>query len=94
MDFLRKVVIYNMAKEITVKDVENVINSYTSIEEPIIVKRDNKEDLIIISMEEFRKMAFLHELDNKLLVGEEDIKNGRVYSAREVFEELGEEYGF
>ena len=51
-----------MAKEIAVKDIENVINSYTSIEEPIIVKRDNKEDLIIISMEEFRKMAFLNEL--------------------------------
>ena len=83
-----------MAKEIAVKDIENVINSYTSIEEPIIVKRDNKEDLIIISMEEFRKMAFLNELDKKLLEGEDDIKNGRIYSARKVFEELGEEYGF
>ena len=56
--FLRKGVNYNMAKEITVKDIENVINSYTSIEEPIIVKRDNKEDLIIISMEEFKKWLF------------------------------------
>ncbi len=83
-----------MAKEITAKEVEDVINSYTSIEEPIVVKRKNKDDLIIISMEEFKKMAFLHDLDQKLLEGEEDIKNGKVYSAKEVFEELGEEYGF
>ena len=83
-----------MAKEITAKEVEDVINSYTSIEEPIVVKRKNKDDLIIISMEEFKKMAFLHDLDQKLSEGEEDIKNGKVYSAKEVFEELGEEYGF
>ena len=39
-------------------------------------------------------MAFLNELDKKLSEGEEDIKNGRIYNAREVFEELGEKYGF
>ena len=83
-----------MSKEITVREVEDVINSYTNIEEPIVIKRENKEDLIIISMEEFKKRTFLNELDNKLAEGEEDIKNGKVYSAREVFQELGEKYGF
>lgn len=34
----------------------------------------------------------MDELDKKLLEGEDDIKNGRIYSAREVFEELEEEY--
>lgn len=83
-----------MSKEITVREVEDVINSYTNIEEPIVIKRENKEDLIIISMEEFKKRTFLNELDNKLAEGEEDIKNGKVYSAREVFQELGEKHGF
>ena len=41
-----------------------------------------------------KKMIFLNELDKKLLEEEEDIKNGKVYSAKEVFEELGEEYDF
>lgn len=33
------------------------------------------------------------ELRKKLKEGEEDIKNGKVYKARDVFKELGEEYG-
>lgn len=83
-----------MSREITVREVEDVINNYTNIEEPIVIKRENKEDLIIISMEEFKKRTFLNELDSKLAEGEEDIKNGKVYSARKVFQELGEKYGF
>ena len=83
-----------MSREITVREVEDVINNYTNIEEPIVIKRENKEDLIIISMEEFKKRTFLNELDRKLAEGEEDIKNGKVYNAREVFQELGEKYGF
>ena len=83
-----------MQKEITVKEIEDVINSYTNIEEPIVVKRENKEDLVIISMEEFKKIKFLNSLDRKLAEGEEDIENGNVYNARDVFKELGEKYGF
>ena len=83
-----------MQREITVKEIEDVINSYTNIEEPIVVKRENKEDLVIISMEEFKKIKFLNSLDRKLAEGEEDIENGNVYNARDVFKELGEKYGF
>ena len=83
-----------MQKEITVDEIEDTINNYTNIEEPIIVKRKNKNDLIIISMEEYKKKLFLLDLEKKLLEGEEDIKNNRVYDAKDVFEELREEYGF
>lgn len=83
-----------MQREITVDEIEDTINNYTNIEEPIIVKRKNKNDLIIISMEEYKKKLFLLDLEKKLLEGEEDIKNNRVYAAKDVFEELREEYGF
>ena len=83
-----------MQREITVQEIEETINSYTNIEEPIIVKRKDKEDLIIISMEEYKKKLYLADLDKKLLEGEEDIINGDVYDARDVLLELREKYGY
>jgi len=52
-----------MQREITVNEIESTINKYTDIDEPIIVKRENKSDLVIISMEEYKKKIFLAELD-------------------------------
>ena len=83
-----------MQKEIKVSEVEETLNNYTNIEEPIIVKRENKEDLIIISIEEYKKKIFLSELEKKILEGEEDIKNNKIYSAKDVLRELDEKYGY
>ncbi len=83
-----------MQKEITVKEIVDTLEQYTNIEEPIIVKRDNKDDVVILSMEEYRKKIFLAELDKKLDEAEDDIKNNRVHKARDVFKELREQYGY
>ncbi len=83
-----------MQKEITVKEIVDTLEQYTNIEEPIIVKRDNKDDVVILSMEEYRKRIFLAELDKKLDEAEDDIKNNRVHKARDVFKELREQYGY
>ena len=83
-----------MQKEITVKEIVDTLKQYTNIEEPIIVKRDNKDDVVILSMEEYRKKIFLAELDKKLDEAEDDIKNNRVHKARDVFKELREQYGY
>lgn len=83
-----------MQKEITVQEIESTVNEYTDIAEPIIVKRKNKSDLIIISIDEYKKKVFLAELDRKIQEGEEDIKNGRVHEADEVFSELRQKYGY
>ena len=83
-----------MQKIITVEEMEKIANEYTNIEEPIIVKRANKNDLVILSMEEYKKKLFLNELDKKIQEGEEDIKNGKTHKLRDVFKELRSEYGF
>lgn len=83
-----------MQREITVNEVESTIKKYTNIVEPLLIKRDNEEDLIIISAEEYKKKIFLAELDKKLEEGEEDIRNNKVHNARKVFKELREEYGY
>lgn len=83
-----------MQKEITVKEIVDTLEQYTNIEEPIIVKRDNKDDVVILSIEEYRKKIFLAELDKKLDEAEDDIKNNRVHKARDVFKELREQYRY
>ena len=83
-----------MGKEITVEEVVETINQYTNIDEPIIIKRENKEDLVIISMEEYKKKVFLAELSKKVAEAEEDIEYGKVHDAKKVLEELRSKYGY
>ena len=43
-----------MQREITVREFENAVSNVDDIE-PMIVKRDNKKDLIVISLEQYEK---------------------------------------
>lgn len=79
-----------MQREITVREFENTVSAVDDIEEPIIVKRDNKKDLVVISLEKYQKEVFL----NKLEKSKKEYEKGRVYSARTVFKELREKYGY
>jgi len=83
-----------MQKEITIQEVENTLNEYEDFENPVIVKRGNKKDVIIISIDEYQKNLFLSELSKKVAKGEDDLKNNRVRDAREVFGRLREKYGY
>ena len=56
----------------------------------MIVKRDNKKDLIVISLEQYEKEIFL----NKLEKSKKQYKEGKVHSARTVFNGLREKYGY
>ena len=79
-----------LKKEITVREFENIVSNIDDIEEPIIVKRENKKDLIVISLEEYQKAVFL----NKLEKSKKQYKEGKVHSARTVFKGLREKYGY
>ena len=39
--------------QITTQEVEKTLNKYEDIDEPIVVKRDNKTDVVILSMKEY-----------------------------------------
>lgn len=78
-----------MQREITVKEFENAVSKVDDIE-PMIIKRDNKKDLIVISLEQYEKEIFL----NKLEKSKKQYKEDRVHSARTVFNGLREKYGY
>lgn len=78
-----------MQREISVKEFENVVNESNDIE-PIIIKRENKKDLLVISLEQYQRDVFY----NKLEKSKKQYKEGKVHSARTVFKELREKYGY
>ena len=67
----------------------------TAIDEngEIVVSKNNKNNIVILSMEEFRKKMLKKDIEEHLLEAEDDIKNGRLKDAREVFKEWKEKYG-
>lgn len=81
-----------MQREITVKEVEMTLNEYEDIEEPIIVKRENKKNLFIVNENYLYRLKDL-EIIRGLLEAEEDKNNGRVENARKVLKELRAIYG-
>ena len=83
-----------MHREITIKELEKTVNDIDEIEEPIIIKRDNKQDLVVISLEQYKKEIFLVELSNKLEESEKQYEAGKVHNAKSVFKELRKKYGY
>ena len=77
-------------KEIAIRDFETTMNDIDDVKEPIVVKRDNKKDLVVISLEEYQKIIF----QNKLEKSKKQYKEGKVHSARTVFKGLREKYGY
>jgi PHD/YefM family antitoxin component YafN of YafNO toxin-antitoxin module len=78
-----------MQREINVKEFEDAVNAVDDIE-PMIVKRKNKKDLLVISLEQYQKDMFI----NKLEKSKKEYKEGKVHSARVVFKGLKEKYGY
>ncbi len=80
--------------QITTQEVEKTLNKYEEIDEPIFVKRDNKTDVVILSMKEYKEKLQELEIIKHLQKSEEDIKDGRTTPASEFFKELRAEYGY
>jgi len=83
-----------MSKEIKLKDVEYTLSQYEEIDEPIIVKREEKSDVVILSLKDYKEKLLEFDVIRHLKKAEEDIENGRVISADEVFRNLRAKYEY
>ena len=59
----------------------------------VVVTKNNKNNVILMSMEEYKKSLMKDKIKNNLIKAEEDIKLGRVRDAEEVFKEWNAKYG-
>ena len=76
-------------REVTVQEFEDIVNTNDDIE-PMIVKRKDKKDLLVISLEEYLKDKLLQDLEES----ERQYKEGKVHKAEDVFKELRKKYGY
>ena len=58
----------------------------------MVITIDNN-NIVIMNMEEYRKKLMKEDIENHLLKAEDDIRNGRVRNARDVFKEWKAQYG-
>lgn len=59
----------------------------------VVVTKNDKNNVILMSMEEYKKSLIKDKIKNNLIKAEEDIKLGRVSDAEEVFKEWNAKYG-
>ena len=59
----------------------------------VVVTKNNKNNVILMSMEEYKKSLIKDKIKNNLIKAEDDIKLGRVRDADEGFKEWNAKYG-
>lgn len=74
-----------------ITNIQDLITAVNENGEMVITL--NNDNIVIMKMEEYRKRLIKEEIEKHLLKAEDDIKNGRVREAREVFKEWKEQYG-
>lgn len=69
------------------------IEDKTNEKEEIIISKNRREKCAVMSMKEYREKSKKKDIESHLLKAEDDIRNGRVKDAREVFKNWKEKYG-
>ena len=83
-----------MQREISVQEVEKTLkDDNINDTDTILVKRENKTDVIIMNVNEYKKIIE-DKFVKKLKKGEEQIKNGEVTDGDDVLAEMRAKYGY
>lgn len=59
----------------------------------MVITMNKENEIVIMNMEEYKEKLLREDIEEHLLKAEDDIRNGRVRNAREVFKEWKEQYG-
>ena len=76
---------------IQVSNIQDLKTAVNQNGEMVITMNNN--DIVIMKMEEYKEKLLKKDIEEHLLKAEDDIENGRVKEAREVFKEWKEQYG-
>ncbi len=75
---------------INMQEVETAMNKYGDI----VLTKNDKNNVIVLSIEQYKEKLLDEEIEKKLLKAEKQIEEGKTVKAAEVFKELEEKYGF
>lgn len=59
----------------------------------MVITTNKENEIVIMNMEEYKEKLLREDIEEHLLKAEDDIGNGRVRNAREVFKEWKLQYG-
>lgn len=71
------------------EEIETAVNQYGEI----VVSKNNKNNVVVMSMEEYKEKMLDKEIERKILKSEEDYNKGRIRKAKDVFKEWKLKYG-
>ena len=77
-------------QNINIQEVETAMNKYGDI----VLTKNEKNNVIVLSVEQYKEKLLDEEIEKKLLKAEKQIEEGKTVKAAEVFKELEEKYGF
>ena len=75
---------------INVQEIETAINKYGDI----VLTKNEKNNVVVLSIEQYKEKILNKEIEKKLLEAEHQIKEGKTVKAADVFKELEKKYGF
>lgn len=75
---------------INMQEVETAMNKYGDI----VLTKNDKNNVIVLSVEQYKEKLLDEEIEKKLLKAEKQIEEGKTVKAADVFKELEEKYGF
>lgn len=78
-----------MQQVTNLKELKTAIN----LKGEMVVTKNNKNNVILMSMEEYEKKIIKEKVEKNLLKAEEDIANGKLVDANKVFNEWSTKYG-
>ena len=79
-----------MQQVTNLQELETAVN----LNGEMVISKNNRNNMIIMSMEEYKKKLLDEELERKLLKAEKQIEEGKTVKAADVFRELEEQYEF
>ena len=77
-------------QQINLKEIETAVNQYGEI----VLSKNNKNDFVVMSMEEYNKNILREEIIKALKKSEQEIENGEGIESDEAFKKLRQKYGY
>ena len=77
-------------QQINLKEIETAVNQYGEV----VLSKNNKNNFVVMSMEEYNKNILREEIIKSLKKSEQEIENGEGIESDEAFKKLRQKYGY
>ena len=77
-------------QQINLKEIETAVNQYGEV----VLSKNNKNNFVVMSMEEYNKNILREEIIKVLKKSEQEIENGEGIESDEAFKKLRQKYGY